>query len=298
LADGAVDTAAIQDGAVTTAKLAADSVTDSQLADNAVDTAAIQDGAVNAAKLAANSVTDSELAPDVVDETHLVNLWTCAQPSSPSVGFAEVLFAESWASPSCGFQDRDDNKLSSSFPACSVPSSQPVFVNLCQAADQLAKYFSRNPTQLDSDHRIAIKVLNENDAASPTEVIVQASAQDANLADALPTSDGSGCSTNPAVACTYHNMRPFCGTARTDSTNMRVFQELFAELAAFGKLTGTPSAASICSLSALSPGGVDSSGNALADDQTNRNANSFQINGNTWFFYSSAWDGASGSPPA
>ena len=84
LADNAVDTAAIQDDAVTAAKLATDSVTSdaiaadavtaSELADNAVDTAAIQDSAVTTAKIAADAVTASELADNAVDTAALQNL--------------------------------------------------------------------------------------------------------------------------------------------------------------------------------------------------------------------------------
>lgn len=63
LADNAVDTAAIQDDAVTAAKIAA----------NAVDTAAIQNDAVTADKIATNAVGSSELADNAVDTNAIQN---------------------------------------------------------------------------------------------------------------------------------------------------------------------------------------------------------------------------------
>lgn len=61
-----VDTAAIQDDAVTAAKIVANAVGASELADNAVDTNAIADNAVTLAKMADNSVGTTELVDDSV----------------------------------------------------------------------------------------------------------------------------------------------------------------------------------------------------------------------------------------
>ena len=71
LADDAVDTAAIVDANVTTAKLADDSVNAAKLANDAVDTASIVDANVTTAKLADDSVTADKLAAGAVDSTAL-----------------------------------------------------------------------------------------------------------------------------------------------------------------------------------------------------------------------------------
>ncbi|MFG0318309.1 MAG: hypothetical protein ACF8XB_13620, partial [Planctomycetota bacterium JB042] len=67
LADGAVDTAAIQTGAVTGAKILDGSIAGGDLAANTIGDAQITDDALTAASLATNSVGASELADDAVD---------------------------------------------------------------------------------------------------------------------------------------------------------------------------------------------------------------------------------------
>lgn len=81
LANDAVDTAAIQNLAVTGAKMANDTVTATQiaanaitaseLADNAVDTAAIAALAVVASKIAADTITANEIAPLAIGSSEL-----------------------------------------------------------------------------------------------------------------------------------------------------------------------------------------------------------------------------------
>ena len=85
-----VNTAAIQNDAVTADKIAADAVGSSEiaanavgsseLADNAVDTNAIADSAVTSAKIAANAVTDDKIASGV---TFTVSP---TPPASPKIG--------------------------------------------------------------------------------------------------------------------------------------------------------------------------------------------------------------------
>jgi hypothetical protein len=64
-----VNTAAIQNDAVTADKIAANAVGSSELADSAVDTAAIQDGAVTAAKLGADVLIGNLLTANVASGT-------------------------------------------------------------------------------------------------------------------------------------------------------------------------------------------------------------------------------------
>lgn len=66
LAAGSVATAAIADGAVTAAKLAANIVNSSALADGAVGTNQLADGAVSTAKIAVNAVGNSQIANSAV----------------------------------------------------------------------------------------------------------------------------------------------------------------------------------------------------------------------------------------
>ena len=93
LANNAVDTAAIVDGNVTLAKLAANSVNASkivdgsvgsaeiatnavganELADNAVDTGAIANDAVNGSKIADNSINSEHYVDGSIDRVHLAN---------------------------------------------------------------------------------------------------------------------------------------------------------------------------------------------------------------------------------
>lgn len=61
-----VNTASIQNGAVTTPKLANDAVDATKLANNAVDTAAIQNVAVTTGKIANGAVTTTQLATNAV----------------------------------------------------------------------------------------------------------------------------------------------------------------------------------------------------------------------------------------
>lgn len=68
-----VDTAAIQDDAVTGAKIAANAVGASELADNAVDTAAIQAKAVTAAKIADDTITATQIAANAVGASELAD---------------------------------------------------------------------------------------------------------------------------------------------------------------------------------------------------------------------------------
>jgi len=111
LADGAVDTAALQakavtaaqiaDDTITAAQIAANAVTASELADGAVDTAALVDGAVTQLKLAAdsvgaaqiqaNAVTALELADGAVDTAAIVDLAvTSAKIANDAVTAAQI----------------------------------------------------------------------------------------------------------------------------------------------------------------------------------------------------------------
>ena len=101
LANDAVDTAAIQADAVTSGKvatntldatdLAADSVAASELADNAVDSAAIAADTITAADLAADAVGLSELADNSVDTAAIeADAVTSAKIAAGAVGKADV----------------------------------------------------------------------------------------------------------------------------------------------------------------------------------------------------------------
>jgi hypothetical protein len=82
-----VNTAAIQDGAVTAAKIAANAVGSSELADNAVDTAALADGSVTSAKIAGRALT--ALTPDAVLSSNLgpaIGSWTAVGSATFSTG--------------------------------------------------------------------------------------------------------------------------------------------------------------------------------------------------------------------
>ena len=68
-----VNTAAIQDNAVTADKIAANAVGASELADNAVDTAAIAADAVTADKIANDTITAAELAANSVGTSELAD---------------------------------------------------------------------------------------------------------------------------------------------------------------------------------------------------------------------------------
>ena len=71
LASSAVSTAKVADGAVTTDKLAGSAVTAGKLASNAVETAKINDGAVTEAKIAAAAVTNAKLGAGAVKTANL-----------------------------------------------------------------------------------------------------------------------------------------------------------------------------------------------------------------------------------
>ena len=82
-----VNTAAIQDGAVTADKIAANAVGSSELADNAVDTAALADGSVTSAKIAGRALT--ALTPDAVLSSNLgpaIGSWTAVGSATFSTG--------------------------------------------------------------------------------------------------------------------------------------------------------------------------------------------------------------------
>ena len=73
----------IDDGAITSAKIAADSVTSDKIADDqinsehyvdgSIDTAHIADAQITTAKLAADSVTNAKIADDSIDSEHYVD---------------------------------------------------------------------------------------------------------------------------------------------------------------------------------------------------------------------------------
>lgn len=71
VADDAVDTAQIVDDAVTNAKVADDAVNTAQIVDDAVTTAKIAAGAVDTTELAADAVTTAKIAAGAVDTTEL-----------------------------------------------------------------------------------------------------------------------------------------------------------------------------------------------------------------------------------
>jgi hypothetical protein len=81
LADDAVTTTKIANGSVTAGKVASDAITTLKLADNAVITQKITDGAVNAAKLASDAVTTAKIADDAV---------TAAKIATGAVGTTEI----------------------------------------------------------------------------------------------------------------------------------------------------------------------------------------------------------------
>jgi hypothetical protein len=62
LADNAVSTSSIADGAIAAAKLASDSVTTAKIADGAITAAKIADGAIVAAEIADDAVTTAKIA--------------------------------------------------------------------------------------------------------------------------------------------------------------------------------------------------------------------------------------------
>lgn len=74
IANNAVTTAKISDLNVTTGKLAGDAVTATKIAASAVTTDKIANLAVTSAKIAANSITSSELAGGAVQATHIQDL--------------------------------------------------------------------------------------------------------------------------------------------------------------------------------------------------------------------------------
>jgi len=82
-----VNTAAIQNDAVTADKIAANAVGSSELADNAVDTAALADGSVTSAKIAGRALT--ALTPDAVLSSNLgpaIGSWTAVGSATFSTG--------------------------------------------------------------------------------------------------------------------------------------------------------------------------------------------------------------------
>ena len=74
LQDAAITTAKINDAAITSAKLAAGAVDATALADASIATAKIQDSAITAAKLASGAVTSAKLASGAVDNSALALL--------------------------------------------------------------------------------------------------------------------------------------------------------------------------------------------------------------------------------
>jgi len=72
--DAAVTTAKINDAAITAAKLAAGAVEAASLADASIATAKIQDSAITAAKIASGAVTSAKLASGAVDNSALALL--------------------------------------------------------------------------------------------------------------------------------------------------------------------------------------------------------------------------------
>ena len=92
---------AVADGSITTAKIAADAVTNAKIADDAVDTAQINnngvtnskivDGAVTAAKLAADAVTNAKIAASAISATELdSNAVTTAKIAADAVTNAKL----------------------------------------------------------------------------------------------------------------------------------------------------------------------------------------------------------------
>jgi hypothetical protein len=71
--DNAVTTSKIVDGAVTNEKLDADAVTTDKIADNGVTTTDILDANVTGAKIAADAITTDKIAPDAVTTTDILD---------------------------------------------------------------------------------------------------------------------------------------------------------------------------------------------------------------------------------
>jgi len=88
-----VNTAAIQNDAVTADKIAANAVGASELADNAVDTNAIANDAVTAAKIAADAVGSSEIAAGAVGTSELADAAVTAAKLGSDVRIGNLLTA-------------------------------------------------------------------------------------------------------------------------------------------------------------------------------------------------------------
>ena len=99
--DGSIDNAHLAADAVTGAKLADDAVDEEHLAASAVVTAAINDAAVTTAKINADAVTGAKIADNSIDSEHYVNASidaehianntiTATQLASNSVGASEL----------------------------------------------------------------------------------------------------------------------------------------------------------------------------------------------------------------
>lgn len=73
LASNAVTTAKIADGAVLSTKLSDDAVTTAKIADNAVTNAKLADNAVNTAEIAAGAVTNAKLADNAVNTAKIAD---------------------------------------------------------------------------------------------------------------------------------------------------------------------------------------------------------------------------------
>ena len=72
-ADGSIDTAHIGGLQVTTAKIAADAITGAKLADNAVNSEHYTDGSIDRVHLAADIVNGTKIADDSIDSEHIAN---------------------------------------------------------------------------------------------------------------------------------------------------------------------------------------------------------------------------------
>ncbi|MDP6584367.1 MAG: hypothetical protein QF535_06900 [Anaerolineales bacterium] len=73
LADDAVDTNAIANLAVTTAKIAADAIDGTKLADNAVNSEHYTDGSIDTVHIAADQITSALIADDQINSEHYVD---------------------------------------------------------------------------------------------------------------------------------------------------------------------------------------------------------------------------------
>ena len=71
--DGAITTAKIANGSVNSSKLGANAVTTGELADTAVNTPKLDNLAVTTAKIANNAVTNAKIADDSIDSEHYVD---------------------------------------------------------------------------------------------------------------------------------------------------------------------------------------------------------------------------------